>query len=275
MQDAAYDAFRETFLARVESGKVGDPADPETEVGPLVNEKAMEDVLGAIERGRSEGGRVLAGGGRGDDDAYLVAPTVFEDVADDAMLSCEEVFGPVTSLYRFGDLDEAIARANAVEFGLSAAIFTRDLGATQQFVERARGGHPPRQLPDRGRRRPRAVRRRQGLGLRPARAGPRGARVLHRGGHRLPGRLRRGERQRGWVGNVRRGGTSRARAEGRDAGRATALPSRGVQNPRRSRAAIARGSRLSARRVTHAAWATQSTNSTTITIVRPRTSPGE
>ena len=132
VQDAAYDAFRETFLARVESGKVGDPADPETEVGPLVNEKAMEDVLGAIERGRAEGGRVLAGGGRGDDDAYLVSPTVFEDVADDASLSCEEVFGPVTSLYRFGDLDDAIARANAVEFGLSAAIFTRDLGATQR-----------------------------------------------------------------------------------------------------------------------------------------------
>ena len=125
VQDGVYDAFRDAFLARIESGHVGDPADPETEVGPLVNEGAMDDVLAAIERGRSEGGRVLAGGGRGDDDAYLVTPTVFEDVADDAMLSCEEVFGPVTSLYRFGSLDEAIERANAVEFGLSAALFTR------------------------------------------------------------------------------------------------------------------------------------------------------
>jgi alpha-ketoglutaric semialdehyde dehydrogenase len=140
VQDAVYDAFRERFLARVEAGHVGDPADPETEVGPLVNEGAMEDVLGAIERGRSEGGSVLAGGGRGDDDAYLVSPTVFEDVADDAMLSCEEVFGPVTSLYRFGDLDEALARANAVEFGLSAALFTSSLPATQQFVEQAEAG---------------------------------------------------------------------------------------------------------------------------------------
>jgi acyl-CoA reductase-like NAD-dependent aldehyde dehydrogenase len=140
VQDAAYDAFREAFLARVGSGRVGDPADPETEVGPLVNEKAMEDVLGAIERGRAEGGRLLAGGERGDDEAYLVSPTVFEDVADDAMLSCEEVFGPVTSLYRFGDLDDAIARANAVEFGLSAAIFTRDLGATQRFVNELEAG---------------------------------------------------------------------------------------------------------------------------------------
>ena len=69
---------------------------------------------------------MLAGGERIDDDAYLVAPTVFEGVADDAMLSCEEVFGPVTSLYRFDTLDEAIERANAVEFGLSASIFTNE-----------------------------------------------------------------------------------------------------------------------------------------------------
>ena len=140
VEEPAYDAFREAFLARIRSGRVGDPADPETEVGPLVNEHAMDDVLGAIERGRSEGGSVLAGGERADDDAYLVSPTVFEDVADDAMLSCEEVFGPVTSLYRFADLGDAIARANAVEFGLSAAIFTSDLGATQRFVRELEAG---------------------------------------------------------------------------------------------------------------------------------------
>jgi aldehyde dehydrogenase (NAD+) len=135
-----YDAFREALLARVGAGRVGDPADPDTEVGPLVNESAMEDVLGAIEHGREQGGTVLAGGERADDDAYLVAPTVFEDVGDDHMLSCEEVFGPVTSLYRFDELDDAIARANAVEFGLSAAIFTSSLPATQRFVEQAEAG---------------------------------------------------------------------------------------------------------------------------------------
>jgi alpha-ketoglutaric semialdehyde dehydrogenase len=140
VQEGAYDGFREAFLARIESGRVGDPADPETEVGPLVNEGAMDDVLGAIERGRSEGGSVAAGGSRADDDGYVVAPTVFEGVADDAMLSCEEVFGPVASLYRFGDLDEAIARANAVEFGLSAALFTSSLPATQRFVDSMEAG---------------------------------------------------------------------------------------------------------------------------------------
>jgi aldehyde dehydrogenase (NAD+) len=135
-----YDEFRRRLLERIESGKVGDPADPATEVGPLVNEKQLHDVLAAIERGKSEGGKVLAGGERLDDEAYLVAPTLFEDVADDAMLSCEEVFGPVTSLYRFGSLDEAIERANAVELGLSAAIFTSSLQSTEEFVKRAEAG---------------------------------------------------------------------------------------------------------------------------------------
>jgi alpha-ketoglutaric semialdehyde dehydrogenase len=140
VEDPVYDQFRELFLARIERGKVGDPADPETEVGPLVNEKQLNDVLEAVARGADEGGRIVTGGERVDEDAYLVAPTVFEDVADDAMLSCEEVFGPVTSLYRFGTLDEAIARANAVSFGLSASIFTTSLEASTRFVAQAQAG---------------------------------------------------------------------------------------------------------------------------------------
>jgi len=135
-----YDDFRRRLLARMEAGKVGDPSDPETEVGPLVNESQLNEVLEAIERGKSEGGNVLAGGERLDDEAYLVAPTLFEDVADDAMLSCEEVFGPVASLYRFETLDEAIDRANAVDFGLSASIFTSDLRSTHEFVSRLEAG---------------------------------------------------------------------------------------------------------------------------------------
>jgi aldehyde dehydrogenase (NAD+) len=140
VQSDVYDDFRKQLLARIESGKVGDPADPETEVGPLVNEKQLDDVLDAIDRGKSEGGTVVAGGERLDDDAYLLAPTLFENVADEAMLSCEEVFGPVTSLYRFESLDEALRRANAVEYGLSASIFTASLESTQRFVNEMEAG---------------------------------------------------------------------------------------------------------------------------------------
>jgi alpha-ketoglutaric semialdehyde dehydrogenase len=140
VQEPVYEGFREKLLARIAAGRVGDPADPDTEVGPLVNEQPMEDVLAAIDRGRDEGGTVIAGGERAAGDGYVVAPTVFEGVADDAYLSCEEVFGPVTSLYRFASLDEAIERANAVPFGLCASIFTRSLHAVQRFSGELQAG---------------------------------------------------------------------------------------------------------------------------------------
>ena len=140
VQDEVYDDFRQKLLGRIERGKVGDPLDPETEVGPIVNEKQLDAILGAIERGRREGGTIVAGGERADDVAYLIPPTVFEGVSDDAYLSCVEVFGPVTTLYRFADLDEALRRANAVEFGLSASIFTQSLQATQRFVNELQAG---------------------------------------------------------------------------------------------------------------------------------------
>ena len=140
VHETIYDAFREKLLARIAAAKVGDPSDPTTEVGPVVNEGPMEEILAAIERGKAEGGTVAAGGVRASDEGYLIAPTVFENVADDAFLACDEVFGPVTSLYRFATLDEALEKANAVTFGLSAAIFTRDLHATQRFANELQAG---------------------------------------------------------------------------------------------------------------------------------------
>jgi alpha-ketoglutaric semialdehyde dehydrogenase len=133
VQEPVADEFRERLLARAEAGKVGDPADPEVEVGPVVNEGAMEEILAAVERAKGQG-TLLAGGRRADDEAWLIEPTLFEGLPDDAELSCEEVFGPVTSLYRFDTLDDALARANAVRFGLSSALFTRDLHAVQRFT---------------------------------------------------------------------------------------------------------------------------------------------
>jgi acyl-CoA reductase-like NAD-dependent aldehyde dehydrogenase len=140
VQERVYDAFREALLRRIERGRLGDPLDPDTDVGPIVSKAQFDDILAAIERARREGGRVVAGGERADDDAYLIPPTVFEDVADDAYLTCEEVFGPVTSLYRFADLDEALARANAVPFGLSASIFTSSLATATRFQNEAQAG---------------------------------------------------------------------------------------------------------------------------------------
>ena len=140
VQDAAYDAFRAKLLARIETGVVGDPTDPATECGPIVNKAQFDEVLAAIEQGKAEGGTVIAGGRALGGDNYVVEPTVFEGVADEAFLSCEEVFGPVTSLYRFSTLDEAIERSNAVPFGLSASIFTTSLTAAHRFSTEVEAG---------------------------------------------------------------------------------------------------------------------------------------
>ncbi len=138
--ESVYDSFREKLLARIASATVGDPADAATEVGPVVNESSLEEILAAVQRGVSDGGTVLAGGERADDEGYLIAPTLLEGVPDGSYLSCQEVFGPVTSLYRFSTLDEALERANAVEFGLSAAVYTRDLHTVQRFSNELQAG---------------------------------------------------------------------------------------------------------------------------------------
>jgi alpha-ketoglutaric semialdehyde dehydrogenase len=140
VEGSVYDDFRSRLLARIEHGVVGDPTDPQTEVGPIVNESQLKEVLSGIEKGRSEGGTLLAGGDRIHDESYLLAPTLFEGLSDDAFLSCQEVFGPVTSLYRFSSLDEALRRANAVEYGLSASIFTSSLASARQFAQEIEAG---------------------------------------------------------------------------------------------------------------------------------------
>ena len=140
VQAPVYDEFRRRLCARIADGRVGDPLDPATEIGPLVNERQREDVLAAIDRGRSEGGTVAAGGDAPALDGWFVEPTVFEGVADDAYLSCEEVFGPVTTLYAFDDLDEGFARANRGAFGLSASIFTDSIATSERFIHEVRAG---------------------------------------------------------------------------------------------------------------------------------------
>jgi acyl-CoA reductase-like NAD-dependent aldehyde dehydrogenase len=134
VQQDVYDEFRERLLERMGRAVVGDPADPRTELGPLVNRHQFDSVLEAIQDGRGQGGKLLAGGEHGGDDGYFVAPTHFEDVGATADLARREVFGPVASLFRFATLDEALARANDVEYGLSAAIFTSALATAQRFV---------------------------------------------------------------------------------------------------------------------------------------------
>jgi betaine-aldehyde dehydrogenase len=104
----------------------------------------MDKVLGYIARGRKEGARVLTGGERVTRGplakGFFVAPTVFDGCRDDMAIVREEIFGPVMTVLSFADEDEAVARANATEYGLSAGVFTRDLARGHRVIARLEAG---------------------------------------------------------------------------------------------------------------------------------------
>ena len=132
------------LAARVGALRIGDPMDPATQVGSLISEEHMQSVLGYIARGREEGARVLVGGARRTQGAlakgFFVEPTVFDGCRDDMSIVREEIFGPVMSVLEFEDEDEAVARANATDFGLSAGVFTNDLNRAHRVIARLEAG---------------------------------------------------------------------------------------------------------------------------------------
>jgi acyl-CoA reductase-like NAD-dependent aldehyde dehydrogenase len=121
----AFDAFLERFLPRVEGLKVGDPADEETDVGPVIDDDARTRILEWIEEAKAAGADVLAGGDTAD--GGPIRPTVIAHAGPALKVSCEEVFGPVVTVNRVDGLDEAIRLANATRYGLQAGIFTASL----------------------------------------------------------------------------------------------------------------------------------------------------
>ncbi len=136
--------FLARLLPRVRALKIGDPLDPATQVGALISELHMNKVLAYIEQGRKAGARVLVGGQRVTQGAlgqgWFVAPTVFDRCDDDMGIVREEIFGPVMTVLEFDDEEEVLQRANATEFGLSAAVFTRDLTRAHRVIARLQAG---------------------------------------------------------------------------------------------------------------------------------------
>ncbi|MDQ3169902.1 MAG: aldehyde dehydrogenase family protein [Acidobacteriota bacterium] len=128
VHDRVFDAFAAELVALVENLKVGDPLDPSTDVGPMIEEDEAVRIDGWVKEAVTAGARVLTGGRRLG--GAMFAPTVMTDVPSDAKLCAEEVFAPVVGLWRFSTLDEAIAEVNRSRFGLQAGLFTRDLEGT-------------------------------------------------------------------------------------------------------------------------------------------------
>ena len=137
-------AFLERLIARVSKMRVGNPLDPQTQVGSLISPEHMQKVLRYIERGRADGARLLAGGERvttGDlANGCFVAPTVFDGCHDDMTIVREEIFGPVMTVLEFDEENEVVERANATEFGLAAGVFTRDLARAHRVIAKLEAG---------------------------------------------------------------------------------------------------------------------------------------
>lgn len=143
VQKGIKDAFLDRLKARTEAIVIGDPMDEATQLGPMVSGAQRDKVFSYIEKGKSEGARLVTGGGIPNAvsaDGTYIQPTVFADVTDDMTIAREEIFGPVMCVLDFQDEADVVARANATEFGLSAGVFTADITRAHRVVDQLEAG---------------------------------------------------------------------------------------------------------------------------------------
>ncbi|MGE4430345.1 MAG: aldehyde dehydrogenase [Sphingobium sp.] len=144
VQSSIHDEFMERLAAFTKTIRVGNPLDPETQIGPVVSAPQMDKILGYIDGAVAQGATPLVGGkrmaGQGYDAGFFIEPTIFTNVTDDMTIAREEIFGPVLSAFTFDTIEEAITRANATEFGLGSGIWTRDLATAHLMARGIRAG---------------------------------------------------------------------------------------------------------------------------------------
>ncbi|HEV2631178.1 MAG TPA: aldehyde dehydrogenase family protein [Pseudolabrys sp.] len=140
VQAEIYDEVVERLTARAKSIRVGSPAERSTAMGPIVSQAQMARVLDYIAIGVREGASLVTGGRRLDGPGYFVGPTVFANVDHDMRISQEEIFGPVVSVVRFEDEDDAITKANGTRYSLAAGVWSRDIGRVHRFATRVKAG---------------------------------------------------------------------------------------------------------------------------------------
>jgi betaine-aldehyde dehydrogenase len=145
VHDSLHDELVERLAARMESLRSGPPTDEATETGAIVNRRQYDKVVDYLKIGRDEGSRVVAGGGPVEVDdrpgGLFLRPTLFDNVGPDSRLANEEIFGPVLAAMPFSAYDRAVEIANQVSYGLTAAVFTRDLGVAHRFARDVEAGY--------------------------------------------------------------------------------------------------------------------------------------
>jgi aldehyde dehydrogenase (NAD+) len=144
VQSSICDEFMQRLAAFTATIRVGDPLDPDTQIGPVVSAVQMDKILGFIEGAGAEGATTLAGGARmhgpAFDSGFFIAPTIFTNVSDDMTIAREEIFGPVLSAFAFDTMEEVLHRANATAFGLGSGVWTRDLATAHRMARGIRAG---------------------------------------------------------------------------------------------------------------------------------------
>ena len=144
VQKGIHDRFVERLIERTKKIRIGDPLDPETQMGPLISKAQHDKVSAYIAVGKAEGATRAHGGGvpslQGFEGGFFIEPTIFTSVTDQMRITREEIFGPVMSVLSFDGEDEVIARANDTEFGLAAGVFTRDLPRAHRVIAELQAG---------------------------------------------------------------------------------------------------------------------------------------
>jgi succinate-semialdehyde dehydrogenase / glutarate-semialdehyde dehydrogenase len=135
IHDSVYDEFAARLVEKVGELTIGDGADPAVTMGPLINAEAVDKVESHIADAVGKGARVLAGGKRHALGGSFFEPTVLADVSRDALVSCEETFGPLAPLFRFSDEADLVRAVNDTEFGLAAYVYSRDIGRIWRMAE--------------------------------------------------------------------------------------------------------------------------------------------
>lgn len=144
VQDSIHDAFVEKLVAVARTARMGDPMDMDTQVGPVTTPPQYRKVLDYIDIASAEGATAVLGGAKGEapecGQGWFVQPTIFTGVTNDMRIAQEEVFGPVLSVIRFKDEEDALRIANGVRFGLAAAVWTKDIGRAIRMSEKLQAG---------------------------------------------------------------------------------------------------------------------------------------